>query len=51
MKQNTKARSYLIAGGMTLVLFSLQAVLVGTTLAYAGSLAQTMGLSALFALV
>ena len=51
MKQNTKARSYLIAGGMTLVLFSLQAVLVGTTLAYAGSPAQTMGLSALFALV
>ena len=51
MKQNTNARSYLAVGGMTLVLFILQAVLMGTTLAYAGSLLQTLGLSALFALV
>ena len=51
MKQNTKARGYFLAGGMTLVLFVLQAVLMGTTLAYAGGLAKTLGLSALFALV
>lgn len=51
MKQNTKARSYAVAGGMTLVLFILQAALMGARLAYAGSMGQTLALSALFALV
>ena len=51
MKQNTKARSFLLAGGMTLVLFILQAALMGASLAHAGTFAQTLGLSALFALV
>ncbi|MBR3794856.1 MAG: DUF2029 domain-containing protein [Clostridia bacterium] len=51
MKQNKMARSYGIAGGMTLVLFILQAALIGASLAHAGTFAKTLGLSALFALV
>ena len=51
MKNNEKAQSLVLVGGMTLTLFAVQAVLMGHTLAYAGTLMQTLALSALFALV
>ena len=51
MELNSRRRSLLLAGGMTLALFAAQAVLMAATLEHAGSLMQTLGLSALFALV
>lgn len=50
MEQNKKARRGLLAGGMTLVLFLLQAAII-STLEYAGNAGQIWMLSALFALV
>lgn len=46
MKRNLAA-----VGGMTLLLLAAQAALMRATLAYAGTLGQTLALSALFALV
>ena len=51
MENGEKGRGRVLALGMTLALFVLQAILMGTKLAYAGTLMQTLGLSALFALV
>lgn len=51
MEKKEKRSSKMLAMGMTLVLFALQAVLMGTKLVYAGTLLQTLALSALFALV
>ena len=51
MENREKECSRLLAPGMTLALFVLQAVLIGTKLAYAGTALQTLALSALFALV
>ncbi|MBQ4266509.1 MAG: DUF2029 domain-containing protein [Clostridia bacterium] len=51
MRNNEKARSAALVGGMTLMLFAVQAVLMGGTLAHAGTLMQTLVLSALFTLV
>ena len=51
MEKKEKRSSKMLAMGMTLVLFALQAVLMGAKLTYAGTLLQTLALSALFALV
>ena len=51
MKTGKQSAGYLLAGGMTLVLFAAQAVLMSATLAHAGGLVATLALSALYALV
>ena len=51
MEKKENRSSKMLVPGMTLALFALQAVLMGTKLAYAGTLLQTLALSALFALV
>ncbi|MBR4039053.1 MAG: DUF2029 domain-containing protein [Clostridia bacterium] len=51
MKNREFGRSCLLCLGMTLALFAAQTALMGASLAYAGTLMQTLALSALFALV
>lgn len=51
MKIREKHRGVFVAGGMTLALFAVQAVLMGATLVHAGGLGATLALSALFAAV
>ncbi len=51
MRNNEHRRAVLLMLGMTLALFAAQTILIGATLAHAGTIAQTLALSALFALV
>ena len=50
MERSSRKRSLLIVSGLTLALFCLQNIFVGR-LEHAGSMAQVLGLSALFAMV
>ena len=51
MEHNSRARSLLIALGMTLALFAMQAAWMGSSLSYISGAGQALILSALFALV
>lgn len=51
MKTGKQSAGYLLAGGMALALFAVQAVLMGATLAHAGGIMATLLLSGLYALV
>jgi len=51
MNHQEKRKDALLIGAMTLALFALQAAVAGAKLAYAGTIMQTLGLSALFALI
>ena len=51
MEQNSRTRGLRLALGMTLALFAVQTVLMGSTLAHLPGMGQTCALSALFALV